>query len=74
MTIFLLFDCFFFPLDAVYREYAKLKKNTYVLTLFPTAKGEYQKAIDVINRYGRKSLSRYFYSDPSVRVVLLVLI
>lgn len=34
-------------------EYAKLKKNTFVLTLFPTAKGEYQKAIDVINRYGR---------------------
>jgi hypothetical protein len=34
-------------------EYAKLKTNTYVVTLFPSAKGEFKSAIDVINRYGR---------------------
>lgn len=34
-------------------EFAKLKKNTYVVTLFPSAKGDYKSAIDVINRYGR---------------------
>lgn len=34
-------------------EYAKLKSNTYVVTLFPSAKGDYKSAIDVINRYGR---------------------
>jgi hypothetical protein len=38
--------------DQVAIEYAKLKGNTYVVTLFPTTNGEYQKAIDVINKYG----------------------
>lgn len=34
-------------------EYAKLKKNTYVVTLFPSAKGDFRSAIDVINKYGK---------------------
>jgi len=38
--------------DQVAIEYAKLKSNTYVVTLFPTARGEYQKAIDVIQKHG----------------------
>lgn len=33
-------------------EYAKLLKDTYVLTLFPSAKGDYQNAISNIRKYG----------------------
>lgn len=33
-------------------EYAKLLKDTYVVTLFPTAKGDFKSAIDVIKKYG----------------------
>jgi hypothetical protein len=33
-------------------EYAKLLKDTYVLTLFPSAKGDYQNAISNIKKYG----------------------
>lgn len=33
-------------------EYAKLLKDTYVVTLFPAAKGDFKSAIDVINKYG----------------------
>lgn len=33
-------------------EYSKLLKDTYVVTLFPSAKGDFKSAIDVINRYG----------------------
>jgi hypothetical protein len=39
--------------DRTALEYAKLNKNTYVLTLFPTARGEFEKAIEIINRYGK---------------------
>jgi hypothetical protein len=39
--------------DRVVVEYAKLKKDTYILTLFPTARGEFQRAISVIEKYGR---------------------
>jgi hypothetical protein len=34
-------------------EYAKLKNNTYVVTLFPSAKSDYRSTIDVINKYGK---------------------
>jgi len=34
-------------------EYAKLKKDTYVVTLFPSAKGDFKSTIDVINKYGK---------------------
>ena len=33
-------------------EYAKLLKDTYVLTLFPSAKGDFQNAIQNIRKYG----------------------
>lgn len=33
-------------------EYVKLKQNTYVVTLFPSANGDYKSAIDIINKYG----------------------
>ena len=34
-------------------EYAKLKSNTYVVTLFPCAKSDYRTTIDIIEKYGR---------------------
>jgi len=43
-------------------EYAKLKKNTYVVTLFPSAKGDFRSAIDVINKYGKL----YYYRKISL--------
>jgi len=34
-------------------EYAKLKPNTFIATLFPAAKGNGQLAVDVLNKHGK---------------------
>ena len=34
-------------------EYAKLKKNSYIVTLFPTVKGNYKPVLDILNQYGK---------------------
>lgn len=39
--------------DQVAVEYAKLKPNTFIATLFPSAKGNGQLAFDVLNKHGR---------------------
>lgn len=39
--------------DRVAIEYAKLKSNTFIATLFPSAKGNAKLAFDVLNKHGK---------------------
>ena len=39
--------------DRVAIEYAKLKSNTFIVTLFPSANNNYQQPLEVLNRIGK---------------------
>lgn len=45
--------------DRVALEYAMLKKNTYIVTLFPSANNNFQQPLQILNRIGK-----VFYYKP----------
>ena len=45
--------------DRVALEYSKIKSNTFVVTLFPSANNNYQQPLDILNRIGK-----VFYYKP----------
>ena len=51
--------------DSIAIEYSKIKSNTFVATIFPSASGDLNAAEDVINQYSDVFYSKKIYLNPT---------